>query len=102
MSGSGVAPVFAAEGTLAASASTEWFALSSPFNILLWGNLSGGIAVERRAPDGTAVNCLMPDGTASSFSMAGAIAVPNVWERGAEYRLTRGAGAGTTNWRISL
>lgn len=101
MSGSGLVPSFSASGTLAASGATDWFQLSEPFNIMLWGTWSGSVAVERKAPDGSAINCVMPDGTPSAFTANGVIAAPNVWERGAEYRLNATMSSGSLNWRIS-
>lgn len=102
MSGSGLAPYFAASGTLGASGSTPWFALSEPFNIMLSGAWVGSVALEA-TPDGgtTAVNCVLPDGTPSAFTANGLLTAPHVWERALQFRLTFTRTSGTLGWRIS-
>ena len=102
MSGSGLAPRFAVSGSLAGTGATAGFALSSPFNVTVTGTWEGSWSLERSADEGvTWANCLLPDGTPNAFVTNGAWAVPNVWERGMQYRISFTRTSGTLNWRIS-
>ena len=102
MSGNLTAPIFSATGSLAATGSTDGFAMSGPFNFTLSGTWVGTVATEASVDGGvTWVNCIMPDGTASAFAINGFYAAPNVWQRGVLFRLTFTRTSGTVVWSIS-
>jgi hypothetical protein len=102
MSGSLTKPKFSASGSLAATGSTDGYALAGPFNFTLSGTWVGTVALEATVDNGaTWVNCVMPDGSASAFGINGFYAVPDVWQRGVLFRLTFTRTSGTAAWSIS-
>lgn len=99
MSGTGVSPIFSASGSLAASGSSDSFALSGPFNLTLSGTWVGSVVVDASTDRGaTFVNC--PGGN-SPFTQNGLYPAPNVWERGVLFRVTFTRTSGTLDWRLS-
>lgn len=102
MSGSGLIPIFSKSGTLASTSSSDALQFSSRFNITLSGTWVGSVALEGSTDEGaTWVNCVMPDGTASAFTINGLYAVPNVWQKGVQFRLTFTRTSGTVAWTLS-
>lgn len=102
MSGTLVTPVFDKAGAaLAATGSTPSFTFSRPFNITISGTWVGSWALEKQAPDGSWVNCVLPDGSLSAWTTNGFWAIPNVWQNGVTYRITFTQTSGTLEWEVS-
>ena len=69
-----------ASGTLDASGQTPGHAMGGPCVVVLGGTWTGSAAIEVSADGGTTwANALLPDGTANAFTVAGAIALPNIY-----------------------
>ena len=103
MSGSGLLPIFSASGSLAATGSTEAFYIAAPFNITVSGTWVGSWALEVSTDGGvTWVNAVLSDGSNNAWTSNGFWAIPNVWQKGALFRITFTRTSGTLNWRVSL
>jgi len=90
-------------GTLAAATAGPWVALDGAFNIALWGaGWTGPVALECSFDGGTTViACQYSDQSPIVFNTNGQVVAPAAVERSVVYRLNRGAGTGTLNWRLS-
>jgi hypothetical protein len=87
---------------LAAAAPGQWTELDGPFNIVLSGMWTGLVALECSFDGGTtAVPCMLADGQPVTFGGNGQHVASEAVEAGILYRLVRGAGTGTLNYRLS-
>lgn len=92
---------FDVSGTLDATGSGSGQVIADPFYLVLSGTWVGSVALEASADSGsTWVNCLLPDGTANAFTTNGYIAVPNVFGRSTQWRVTFTRTSGTVAWRM--
>ena len=94
-------PSFSESGTIEAEASSAWYPIWFPFNILVTGEWSGDWVVDVSSDNGATSAPATAGGTPATFNTNGFYPCPNVYQKGLLFRITRGVGSGTMNYTIS-
>lgn len=92
---------FSRSGSLASAESSTGYPIWFPFNIAIGGTWTGTWGLEVSLDGGsTWFNCTY-GGAPSAFTGNGFTPVPNVFQKGALFRITRSAGTGTMTYQIT-
>ncbi len=93
------APTLSRSGTLAAGASSGGYPIWYPFNLLISGTWTGSWWVDV-SDDNAAWFTATAGGAPATFSGNGFFVVPNVFQKGLLYRITRSTGTGTMAYKL--